>query len=160
MSDEFKETNRTSFFVTKYGQQSVAKIKDRQPLPTQRQSYATHGLRMGAPSLRAYRTLADNLLARAAVGEISWTEAKAGIAAIHQSASMFLGERMMKANGVPDVAETHELGPLGGIEIEDAIVTPTRKRTRKQRAGVDPHGNPVRVQETVEETTEPEEDSL
>lgn len=118
-------------------------------------AYEQHGLRLGAPSLRAYRTLADNLLARATLGEISWAEAKAGIAALQTAASMYLGEKMMRANGLEDKAHAHELGPFGGLRDQDTVVVPGVRRRTVTKSGIDGHGNPVRSTETVEEDTMP-----
>ncbi len=84
-------------------------------------------------SLRAYRRKMDVLLAQAARGEITWTEARAGIVGIREAAQTLLAENLMRAQGVVDLEVTeHPLGEDGGLES----YAPHKKAKRAVRTTV------------------------
>lgn len=112
----------------------------------------------GVRSVRAYRRLADALLFEAAAGRIKWSEARAGIAAIEASASLYMGEKMLQRSGIKDVEDVHPEGNDGGLAIPDGKIRPAITRTVRRIQGVDKYGNVINSVEVVEEDTAPAPD--
>lgn len=94
-------------------------------------------------TLRGYRTMADETLHKFRQGLITAAECKSAVAAIQQTASIYLQELVMNSQGIRDEEPVHHLDERGGDEHVRVEFKPT-ETSKKHRV----------VDEETGETTE------